>query len=322
MLYLIRDDESVKVVEEPARYSYSSYAKIWAEIYADGSFDLYSPKPYLGDYPENDGDRDLFMEAYNYPEDVHQAVRNSINSIVPKARRIYFMEYTNAEGNHRIVDLPSEACDPESAEKVSQELLDTWSKGTSTSLQVGAVFPAQKGKESMNTMYLIQNGDTVELVEDVAWSSEPFIWAEIYKDGSFNFYEDYEKTYPKEITEDTPKQFFMRSHENGFHVFETLYDRLDDIVPEPKRIYFMEYVNSKGHQKRVELTDDSVVDMASAEKFGRELIDTWSQNGKYDLTFSSVLTDMKGRETRNETVMKLASLDMSDLEDLSDTQQL
>lgn len=309
MLYLYDKGNSFDLVEEATLYH---HARLWATIHKDGSFDFHNGRTYLGDEPE---DKQIFMNSHYMPGTVYKAVYERLDEIVPNARRIYTMTYTS-DGQYKQVDLDvNKVYDEMSAETVGKQLLDTWSQNSKHELQFESVSTRLKGEESHNKIYLIKKGQTINLVEKVSWSKDKFLWAEIYKDGSFDFYEDYEKVYTGNVVKGLHRPF-MGSHDDSVHVLETLYERLDQIVPNPKPIYFMDYTNTNGKTKRVELTRKDVVDLASAEQAANDLINQWSQNGKYDLKLESVYADVKGHNARPKNVVKMAGLEMSDLKDL------
>ena len=309
MLYLYDKGNSLDLVEEATLYH---HARLWATIHKDGSFDFHNGRTYLGEEPE---DKQVFMNSYLTPGHVYKAVYERLDEIVPNARRIYQMNYL-VDGQYKQAELDvNEVYDEKSAEMVSKQLLDTWSQNSEHDLRFESVSTRLKGEESHNQMFLVKKGQTFQLVEKVTWSKDNFLWADIYKDGSFDFYEDYEKVYTGNVVKGLHRPF-MGSHNDGVDVLETLYERLDQIVPNPKPIYFMDYTNTNGKTKRVELTGKDVVDSASAEKAAKDLINRWSQNGKYDLKLESVYADIKGHNARPKNVAKMAGLEMSDLKDL------
>lgn len=142
------------------------------------------------------------------------------------------------------------------------------------------------------------------------------VLATVYRDGSYDVHAEpqpFETKLPENF--DLSKDTYLLSRGSKTETaLEALDAKLGDIVPEPKPIYFMEYENSKGKTKTFELMGKKVVDAESAEEFGRKLIADWSNEGQYDVKFSSVHTEPKGEHVGLAQPVELSAEDFADLE--------
>ena len=142
------------------------------------------------------------------------------------------------------------------------------------------------------------------------------VLATVYRDGSYDVKAEPEKFEFKEPENfDLAKDTYLLSRGSKTEtVLKALDEKLSDIVPKPKPIYFMNYTNTKGKEKTFELMGRKIKDAETAEEFGRKLIEDWSQGGQYDVKYNGVYTEPKGINVGLAQPVELSADDLVDLQ--------